>query len=828
MGDAIRSGGVRATSQRIWLVGTVLLGMVLAGPMARADDVCQTVWTVLGSGTNGTVRAIAAFDDGTGPALYIGGDFSQAGGQAASNIAKWDGSTWSPLGAGTNARVNALAVFDDGTGPALYAGGEFGGAGGITAFRVARWNGSQWSSLGSGLTGFTVRDLAVFDDGSGPALYATGQFQTAGGQPVRNIAKWNGAAWSPLAGPIGEGLDGDPVSLAVFNDGSGPALYVGGLFRTAGGQMVSNIARWNGSTWSPVGSGVNSYTRALAVFDDGSGSALFAGGAFTTAGGQPVKYIARWDGSAWSPLAGPLDEGTNQFVQSLAVFDDGRGPALYVGGSFTQAGGQAAARIARWDGSAWSPVSSGMNGPVSALGVFGDGSGEMLCAGGTFSQAGGQDAHNISAYRASIGTWAPVGSGANDAIRVFRRADLGSGEELFIGGEFTSMLGQSLHGIARYDGQQISPLGAGLGAAGSSVHAFVMHDDGSGPAIYVGGTFTQAGGGPGNYIARWDGSQWSSLGSGTNNTVLALASVDHGSGPVLYAGGLFTQAGGQPANRIARWNGSAWETVAGGACSNVRAMAVIGPNLIIGDDFTHVGGSGCFGGVDANHIARFNGTAWSTLGNGTNGSVYSLLVQANESGTTLFAGGGFTVAGSVSANRVARWNGSVWSRVGAGFDGGIVQSLALLDLGLDGNPIAIALGSFTHSGGRTVNHIARWDGQSWRGLRHGSHGAVGVNPGGTALSVTDFGGNGESITVGGFFTQAGGQTAARIARWRLCDFIPPCPPDLNGDGSLTIFDFLEFQNLFAAGDMRADFDGDGTLTIFDFLAFQNAFAIGCP
>ncbi|MEQ9096721.1 MAG: GC-type dockerin domain-anchored protein [Phycisphaerales bacterium] len=54
-----------------------------------------------------------------------------------------------------------------------------------------------------------------------------------------------------------------------------------------------------------------------------------------------------------------------------------------------------------------------------------------------------------------------------------------------------------------------------------------------------------------------------------------------------------------------------------------------------------------------------------------------------------------------------------------------------------------------------------------------------------------------------------------------------CRPDLDGDGVLTIFDFLAFQNLFDAGDPTADFDGDGELTIFDFLAFQNAFDAGC-
>ncbi|MEO1007273.1 MAG: GC-type dockerin domain-anchored protein [Planctomycetota bacterium] len=54
-----------------------------------------------------------------------------------------------------------------------------------------------------------------------------------------------------------------------------------------------------------------------------------------------------------------------------------------------------------------------------------------------------------------------------------------------------------------------------------------------------------------------------------------------------------------------------------------------------------------------------------------------------------------------------------------------------------------------------------------------------------------------------------------------------CPPDLDGDGELTVFDFLAFQNLFALGDPAADFDGDGELTLFDFLAFQNAFGVGC-
>jgi len=62
---------------------------------------------------------------------------------------------------------------------------------------------------------------------------------------------------------------------------------------------------------------------------------------------------------------------------------------------------------------------------------------------------------------------------------------------------------------------------------------------------------------------------------------------------------------------------------------------------------------------------------------------------------------------------------------------------------------------------------------------------------------------------------------------RFFEGAPSCYADLDGDGVLTIFDFLEFQNLFDAGDLTADCDDDGDLTIFDFLCYQNAFDAGC-
>jgi hypothetical protein len=61
----------------------------------------------------------------TTTALWAGGWFTAAGGVAANRIARWDGASWTALGSGMDDGVFALLVFDHGTGPALFAGGDF-------------------------------------------------------------------------------------------------------------------------------------------------------------------------------------------------------------------------------------------------------------------------------------------------------------------------------------------------------------------------------------------------------------------------------------------------------------------------------------------------------------------------------------------------------------------------------------------------------------------------------------------------------------------------------------------------------------------------------
>lgn len=54
-----------------------------------------------------------------------------------------------------------------------------------------------------------------------------------------------------------------------------------------------------------------------------------------------------------------------------------------------------------------------------------------------------------------------------------------------------------------------------------------------------------------------------------------------------------------------------------------------------------------------------------------------------------------------------------------------------------------------------------------------------------------------------------------------------CAADCDGDGAVTIFDFLCFQNAFSTGDSAADCNGDGRIDMEDFACFQTVFAAGC-
>lgn len=363
----------------LFTAATLTLLAALQPPLGAQGLVCESDWRPTfggqAGGPNGAVQAMLVHDDGNGPVLYAAGSFTQVGSISANRIARWNGASWSPLGLGLNGTVKALVVHDDGSGggPALFAGGSFTTAGLVAASQVARWDGTAWSPLAGG-PGFSndTRALAVYDDGSGPALYAGGRF---------GLKRWDGATWSS----VGTGFDWCAISCMLVHDdgqGGGPQLYVGGRDLDVPGDMNgTGIARWNGSAWSMVGQGIvieylyDDGILALAEHDDGNGPALYAGGWFNP---NLFPLIAKWNGSTWSAVGG----GANQRVQALASFDDGGGPALYAGGMFTSPGNG----VAKWNGASWSPLGGGVSGTVSALATWDSGSGAtpLLLVGGSF------------------------------------------------------------------------------------------------------------------------------------------------------------------------------------------------------------------------------------------------------------------------------------------------------------------------------------------------------------------------------------------------------------------------------------------------------------
>ena len=238
----------------------------------------------------------------------------------------------------------------------------------------------------------------------------------------------------------------------------------------------------------------------------------------------PVHIDPTFSDTDWVSL-NPGIPGANGVVWAMAL--DGN-DNVYVGGTFSIIGTVAANNIAKWDGSAWSALGSGMNYDVSALAT----SGTNLYAGGDFGTAGGVRTGGIAKWNGSA--WSPLGEGPDGSVRALAM----SGTDLCVGGWFNAAGGMTAYNIAKWDGTAWSALGSGMDDPwwGPSVNALAV----SGTDLYAGGYFSTAGGLPANYIAKWNGSSWSALGSGMDGRVRAL--VADGAGH-LFVGGDFYFAG---------------------------------------------------------------------------------------------------------------------------------------------------------------------------------------------------------------------------------------------------------------------------------------------
>ena len=219
-----------------------------------------TTWTSWRDQFEGVVAPVILATETYNGSVYFGGRFDRIripdgiGGEVVTeskNVMGFDGTGFVSVGGGVirtsslQGFVMALRTFDDGNGEALYIGGSFNSSanGGIALPGVARWNGSTLTAVGQGFPISQVRSLEVHDDGSGPALFASGTYTAdALGQPIRRLAKLVGSTWIEVAG----GTGANPAKLVPLADGrlavSGSFTEVGAVGTVPGSGTASGLA----------------------------------------------------------------------------------------------------------------------------------------------------------------------------------------------------------------------------------------------------------------------------------------------------------------------------------------------------------------------------------------------------------------------------------------------------------------------------------------------------------------------------------------------------------------------------------------------------------
>jgi len=577
----------------------------------------------------------------------------------------------------------------------------------------------------------TVLAIARQSDG---AMVVGGQFQSINGMPRSNIARLlaDGSidpSWNPH-------VDGSVLALTIAGDG---AIFAGGSFQRVNGVLIPNLVKLAGTgTGAPVQSWLpspNSSVQALAV----SGFSLYVGGYFTQIGGQDRLRIARVAtvGSGapdnWNPSA-------DQPVHALSVvLVSGGNDLVIAGGAFTNIGGLARNRIAKLStvtsaaDPVWNPSSNGVVTSVTNDGTF-------VYAGGYFTAMGATGRNRIAKI-AVTGSGQPLAGfdpGANDFVQ---SVSLISGT-LYVGGWFTNCGGLARAGVARM------PASTGVvdgnwdpGVdAGSIVYAVRARSDG---VAYLGGSFRASAGQPRLSLARIEANATSAIATDVEfpGMVRALARLVDGS---LIAGGDFARANGQPRGNLLRLH-------ANGTLDPAWSPSADGPvESLVVDTSGRIYASGQFQSVNA--LPRRGIVRLAAAGSGdpdpawnaqSDSVVFALALAADGS---IIAGGGFSSIGGAPRSYIARLS-AVDALADPDWNPQANDWVSALAVGADGS--VFVGGSFSAIGGQTRQRVAKLG--SVNGLADASWNlSLDGSPQEFAFAADG------SLLVGGYFQSAGG------------------------------------------------------------------------
>lgn len=692
------------------------------------------------SGVYGTVYAIAV----NGSKVYVGGEFTAVddGSIPASNIAVWDddAETWDPLGIGTDGVVKTIAIGDSGE---LYIGGEFSSAGGVPVNNIVEYNSvtGLWSPLGGGITGDygnVVKDL-WYSDGW---LYVGGRFSRAGGSNINNLARWDGTNWyslnwrsasieavavyedyiyvgsrsdcgfgyiayarvgnHPNWSRLDDGLDGPVLDLDVLPGGR---IAVVGEFQKSSAILLRNVAVWGGSTfkhWYPSYGGTNIAVHAVATL----GNEIYVGGEFEYAGGVKGRnLVAMLDYSPpqhWEALGEGIEDVFNSVVYAAAVADDG---SVFYGGEFEATGDSTAYNIVKWNGEKFSSLGSGpANGIWSrtySTSVY-DMTGEKeILVGGEFSRIGTIEAQNFAIFNSETNEWSSPGIKfkyryQEKGTRVSAIAVNGS--IVYLSGRFDRIIltdGTELYmrGLARWDRETDTWSRVNFIRSVRNVESLEYYGD----HLYIGGDFYDYGSINKGGIVRWNGTHTEHFGYGTggSGTVRDIEFING----AMYIGGSFYNVYNPDGstvrvNNIAKWNDESWETVGNLLQGQISKITQYNGKIIAGGSIYY---SVDDPATPLHNLVILDENNWATF-NG--GAPYGYVTDIEVTGSTMYVAGGYSQIGDIEAENIAKWRGNSWEPLGSGTNERIFSIHESRDIYVGG--------WFTEAGDKPSFHIGRW------------------------------------------------------------------------------------------------------------------------
>ncbi|MCK5469017.1 MAG: hypothetical protein KAI99_10915, partial [Cyclobacteriaceae bacterium] len=306
-----------------------------------------------------------------------------------------------------------------------------------------------------------------------------------------------------------------------------------------------------------------------------------------------------------------------------------------------------------------------------------------------FTEIGGIEANKIACYNGS--SWTALGCGLEEGS-IYDMVEFKG--ELYVTGQFEEIGCISAINIARWNCESNTWIAVEGGLTGGDApfgNALAVYEN----ELYVGGRMTKAGNIDVSNIAKWNGTEWSAIGSIENGSVRALEVYKQS----LYAGGFFDSVNGINTGSIASYNGASWVALGATDGLELKSTGAV-KHMAVLKDILYIAGEFSTNNDDVSELIMWNGSQLSDFGRAFSFYQNSIseLTAINDK---LYIGGSFRNVVGSQANNILQWDGDNWGIMSEGVTGDV------LAIEFYNNKIYVG-GDFLSAGGATAENISIW------------------------------------------------------------------------------------------------------------------------